>query len=74
VVSFDGTDIPLDHFLFRTPEIRVHDWHQPDGGRYLGTICKTPHLLLGPYACAEDVDIRPSARPLAANPTPPRIS
>lgn len=68
VVSFDGADIPLDHILFRTPEIRVMIGTSPDGGRYLGEHMQTSHLLLGPYACAEDVDMPAIRAAIAANP------
>ena len=68
VVSFDGTDIPLNHILFHTSEVRAMIGTSPEGGRYLAKHMTQPHVLLGPYACVQDVDISSVKKVMAANP------
>ncbi len=68
VVSFDGTDIPLDHVLFHTSEVRAMIGTSPEGGRYLAEHMTQPHILLGPYACMEEVDMDSIKKAMAAHP------
>lgn len=53
VVSFDATDIPLDHIIFEVdPEesFPVAIATSPDGGAYLHERFHKEHVLIGPYA------------------------
>ena len=67
VVSFDGTDIPLDHRLF-AGDIPVMIGTSPEGGAYLKANMKRPIVCLGPYASKQDVDMNAVRDAIAAQP------
>ena len=73
VVSFDGTDIPLGHGIFTTEGLEVAIGTSPEGGQYLKEHFRQEHILFGPYASVEEVDMaeirrireeRPAAIPI----------
>lgn len=68
VVSFDGTDIPLDHKLFTSGQVRVMIGTSPAGGAYLDRNMRQEHLCFGPYTAPEQVDIDEINAALAARP------
>ncbi len=59
VVSFDATDIPLDHIIFDVdPEenFPVAIATSPEGGDYIGEHFNKTHYLVGPYRSTEEID------------------
>lgn len=57
VVSFDGTDIPLDHGIFATQGLSAAIATSPAGGTYLEENFKRDHYCYGPYLSKGDVNI-----------------
>jgi riboflavin biosynthesis pyrimidine reductase len=66
IVSFDGTDIPLEHMIFDTDEIEVRIGTSPQGAEYLQQHMTKPHLIFGPYKEIEEVDISEIQEKMAA--------
>jgi len=56
VVSFDGTDIPLEHGIFSTQGLKAAIATSPDGGAYLEKHFQAEHLMFGPYATIAEVN------------------
>ncbi|QRN84961.1 dihydrofolate reductase family protein [Clostridia bacterium] len=67
VVSFDGTDIPLEHGVFSTEGLAAAIATSPDGGDYLKTNFKNKHIIFGPYANTEEVDIAEIKKKMASD-------
>ncbi|MBS3969805.1 MAG: dihydrofolate reductase family protein [Clostridia bacterium] len=57
VVSFDGTDIPLEHILWSVEALDKWIGTSPKGAQYLAENFKKPHKVFGPYATFDDIDI-----------------
>jgi riboflavin biosynthesis pyrimidine reductase len=57
IVSFDGTDIPLNHMIFDVDGLDVFIATSPQGGLYLDQHFNKDHQVFGPYASEEEVDI-----------------
>lgn len=57
IVSFDGTDVPLNHMIFDTDEIEVRIGTSPQGAKYLAENMTRPHLIFGPYKSIAEVNI-----------------
>lgn len=55
VVSFDGTDIPLNHNIFEIDAPLIIGT-SPDGLRYVEENSSTSFVILGPYANKEEID------------------
>lgn len=68
VVSFDGTDIPLEHKVFTSGQVQAMIATSPDGGIYLDREMKQAHRCFGPYVTSADVDIDEIQGFIAANP------
>lgn len=66
IVSFDGTDIPLEHMIFDTDEIEVRIGTSPQGAEYLQQHMTKPHLIFGPYKDITEVDITDIQAKMAA--------
>lgn len=62
IVSFDGTDIPLDHAIFGYKEIRVLIGTGPDGAAYLRKHMGDRIAEIGPFADAAAVSDEASLR------------
>lgn len=56
VVSFDGTDIPLEHGVFSTRGLTAAVGTSPAGGRYLAENFPREHRILGPYRSFGEID------------------
>lgn len=67
VVSFDGTDIPLEHGVFSTEGLAAAIATSPDGGIYLTENFKNKHIVFGPYTRNEEVDIDAIKKGMAAD-------
>jgi riboflavin biosynthesis pyrimidine reductase len=67
VVSFDGTDIPLEHGVFSTEGLDAAIATSPDGGEYLKENFKREHVVFGPYLTNQEVDVEAIKKTMAAN-------
>jgi riboflavin biosynthesis pyrimidine reductase len=59
VVSFDATDIPLEHIIFDVDleeNFPVAIATSPEGGEYIEKHFKKKHYLVGPYHNTEEID------------------
>jgi len=68
IVSFDGTDIPLDHMVFHSDEIEVRIGTSPQGAEYLRQRMTGPYLIFGPYKSIEEVEVNQIQQRMAAAP------
>lgn len=68
VVSFDGTDIPLEHGIFSTEGLKTAIGTSPEGGQYLKEHFGRPHRLYGPWTSKDQVDVTELCRAMEERP------
>jgi len=56
IVSLDGTDVPFNHILFSTPEVRTLTATCLAGGHYLKEKFGSDVHLIGPYLNRDDIE------------------
>ncbi|MEW6623355.1 MAG: pyrimidine reductase [Bacillota bacterium] len=67
VVSFDGTDIPLNHHIFNVNELDVWIGTSPRGAEYLQEHFNRNHVVFGPYNSTDNLPLEQISKYLREN-------